>query len=532
MENYHTNKIENDECLAKGICTISPELSYLHEIIKEYAKELAFYLLKLKELGINNEKIKENIINSLSSVIIGVNYSEDQFYKIVSILYSDLYQAKEMYTSVCSKNNLKPEFVKSLIKTPKTTNISDAIRQGEKIFALKNSKATTEQKNLYEIMFSVLKNICIQLVELRSLGVDNEDAYEALLLFLNAKSLHTSSTAELHEILQKIVKLDHTLLMRLDEAKKNAYGTITPTEISLSTRANKVILISGTNIKDLELLLEATKGKGVDVYTHGHMVIAHAFPKFKSYSHLVGHFGQGVEASLLDFAAFPGAVLTTRHSFQRLENLYRSRIFTTDVIAPKGVVTIKDNNYEPLIQSALSAKGFTKDLGKVPIKITLDEKKILEKIEEVAEKIEKGEIKHFFNIGISNNLKLQKDYFEKFFKLLGKDSFVLSLSYTNGKDNVLLVESDYGLPLFYKTLEILTRKISIAELDPIVLFARCELITISNILNLKYMGIKKIYFPDCSPNLVNPSIITSLREMFDLKKYTNPKDDLKNMLKD
>lgn len=531
MENYQTNKIENDECLAKGICTISPELSYLHEIIKEYAKELAFYLLKLRELGINNEKIKENLIDSLSSVITGVNYTEEQFFRIVSILYSDLFQAKELYTSVCSKHNLKSEFVKSLLKTPKRTNLSDAIRQGEKIFAIKTSKATAEQKNLYEIMFIVLKNICIQLVELRGLGVDNDDVYESLLLFLNAKVLHTSPISELNELLQKIVKLDHLLLMRLDEAKKNTYGPITPTEVSLSTRANKVILISGTNLKELELLLEATKNRGIDIYTHGHMIIAHAFPKFKSYPHLVGHFGQGVEASLLDFAAFPGAVLTTRHSFQRLEILYRSRIFTTDIIAPKGVMVIRDNNYEPLIQSALTAKGFTRGIEKPPIKITLDEKKILDKIEEVAEKIEKGEIKHFFNIGVSNNLKLQKEYFDKFFKLLGKDSFVFSFSYSNGKDNILLVESDYGLPLFYKSLEIMTRKISIAELNPIVLLTRCELITISNILQFKYMGIKKIYFVDCSPNFVNPSTINALREMLDLKKYTTPKADLAEMIK-
>lgn len=529
MNYYQINKIEYDECVSRGICSISPALSYLHEVIKSYLKELAFYLLKLRELGIKNEKIKENVIDVISGLIIGVGYSDELFSQTVTRLCNDLSEAKELYISLCEKNNVEPDLIKSTLKIPKKVNLSEAIRQGQKIYTAKNAKTTVEQKNLLELMFNIVKSICIHLVELKELGVSDEEAYENLLLVFNARNLFTSSQ-DLYEIIEKVVKLDHTLLKQLHETREEKYGQLTPTEVSLSTRPNKAILVSGTNIKELELLLEATKGKNIDIYTHGHMFMAHAFPKFKNYPHLVGHFGGGIESYLLDFASFPGAIFMTRHSFQKIENLYRSRVFTTDIIAPKGVVIIKENNFEPLIESALTAKGFLHGREKPSIKINLDEKKILEKINEVAEKVEKGEIKHFFAIGISNHTNVQKEYFEKFLNLLGDDCFVLSFAYTNNKDNVLLVESDYGFPLVYEALQILTRKLTITDLNPIILYTRCEVHTLSNVLYMSYMGIKKIYFADCPPKLVNPSIVEALRDMFNLKKYTNPEADLKTML--
>lgn len=532
MMNFNQiNKIEYDECVARGICSISPALSYLHEFIKSYLKELAFYLLKLREFGIHNEVIKERVIEVISGLIIGVGYSDDQFSKIIMRLSEDLIQAKELYLSLCEKNNLEPKLLKSTLKIPKKITLSDAIRQGQKIYTTKNAKNTLEQKNLLELMFSIIRSICIHLIELKELGVSDEEAYEALLSLFNARNLFTE-TQELYDTIEKFVILDHTFLQKLHETREEKYGQMTPVEVSLSTRPNKSILVSGTNIRELELLLEATQGKNIDIYTHGQMLMAHAFPKLKKYPHLVGHFGEGAESYLLDFASFPGAIFMTRHSFQKVENLYRSRVFTTDTIAPKGVMIIKNNNFEPLIESALSAKGFTKVREKSPLKINLDGDIILKKINEIAEKIEQGEIKHFFVMGASNRTKSQKEYFEKFLKLLGKDSFVLSFSYTNGKDNILFAESDFGFPIFYKALQILTRKLTLKELNPIILYTRCEVHTLSNILYMKYTGIDKIYFTDCSPKLVNPTVIGFIRETFNIKKFTNPEDDFKSMLEE
>lgn len=536
MENYLKNdpleKMETDECITKGICAISPSLSFLQEVIKSYLKELAFYLLKLKELGINNEKIKENVLDVISGLIINIDYSEEQFSALTNRLYGDLSQAKDLYFSLCEKNNIKAESISLKNKNPQKKTLSDAIRQGQAIVAGKKENLSIEQKKIFELTYIVIKSICIHLAELKDLGSDEEEAYTALLNLLNIMNSPEVALEELHSTIKNIVELDHEIMQKLQNTREQNYGEIIPAEISLSTRPNKAILVTGTNLKELELLLQATQNKGIDIYTHGQMIMAHSFPKLRAYPHLFGHFGKGTDTHLLDFAAFPGAIFMTKHSFQRVEKLYRSSIFTSDIMAPRGVTIIRNNDFEPLIQAALRAKGFTENKENGTVTIDLHEKSFLQKISEVAEKIEKGEIKHLFIIGRPDYSKTQKEYFEKFLDLLRDDCFVLSFSYTNNSDNVFLVKSEYSFHLINKALKILTNNISISDLKPNILYTRCDTLTISNILQMKLMGADKIYATDCSPHLVNPTIVETVREMYGIKKYTNPKADLEEMLKD
>lgn len=530
MNHERTNKLEYDECLAKGICSISPDLAYIHELIKQYIRELSFYLLKLEEIGITNEKIKQDLIEIISGLILNVNYSEENIIKIISGLQWDLSQTKEMYKIMYNRNNLKTSFIKSFFKSTQKTSLAEATRFGQTILNTINNNTTPEQRVFLELMYFVVKSICAHIVELKDLDVSIDEAYKVLLEMFNIRHSKKRNINKLKESINESVIFDHELLLKLQETREEKFGKITPTEISLSTRPNKAILVSGTNLVELEKLLEATKGKNIDIYTHGHMIMAHSYPKFKKYPHLVGHFGRGVETYLIDFAEFPGAIFLTRHSFFKVERLYRCCIFTTDTIAPQGVMIIKNDNYGPLIKAALSARGFTQIQENPSTTITLNQKEILETLEGISKKIRKGEIKHFFTIGISNHTKAQKDYFETFLSLLGNDSFALSFSYKNDKDNLLLVKSEYGFPLLYKSLELLTRNLDIAKLNPIICFTRCEIHTISNVLYLKTLGIKNIYFTDCSPTMANPLLIESMRKAFDINKYTTPEADYKKMI--
>lgn len=526
----HKKLTPEEEALPKELCSQSPILAYLHEVIFLYLQELSYYLVQLKGLGITNMQIKDNIINVFSGIIINVEYEEKMFSEIITQLYTNLQQAKDLYSSVCKRNNLKAKFFKSVIKNPQKLSYTDAIVYGQKIFNQKFNQFSVEQMHMFGLILNILKSICIHMVELKELGIDEEKAYATLLLFLNLENSYDMLSKKIPELLNEFTKLDHNLLMDLNTIREERYGQIISKEIACSTRPNKAILVSGTNLRELELLLEATKDKNIDVYTHGHMIMAHAFPKFKKYPHLVGHFGDKPETYLMDFAEFPGAIFMTKHAFQKTDTLFRSRIYSADSIAPKGANKIINNNFEPLIQSALSAPGFNEVKEKPAIVISIDEKQILKKITDVVTKIETGKIKHVFIIGVSNNTKKQREYFETFLNLLGEDCFVLSFSYTNNKNNILLIQSDYGFPLIYKAIEILSNRISIEKLNPNILLTRCEPHTISNIIYMKNIGIKKIYFTECSPSMVNPILNNTMREVFKVKNYTSPETDLKDML--
>lgn len=533
-DNYFLGQkeINSEENLEREGFFTNPTLVFLYETMLSYLRELSFYLLELKKLGITNEVIKENVLEALSGLFAETEYSSEQFYAISSKIYSDLSQAKQIYHSISRKHNLEIKFLKHEIKNPQKLTFSEAIQQGQKLFNNKLNKFSKEQTDLFKLIFNLLKSICVHMVELKELDNDNSEAYEIVLQLLNAQNAQDINSETMEELISKLVKMDNQLLVDLYDIKSKRYGEIIPTEVSLSVRPNKAILVSGTNLIELEMLLKATKNTNIDIYTHGHMLTAHSYPKIKEYKNLVGHWGKGLESHLLDFAEFPGAVFLTKHSFYRTHNLYRSRVFTTDVIAPKSISVISNYDFQPLINAALDSKGFTKTVEKPPIKLGFDENKTIQKMKDVAERINKGEIKKVLFVGVSNKTKTQTDYFEKFLKILPDNCLALSFSYSNDKDNVLLLESDYGFPIVYKFFNIITSLSALSMVNIVALFTRCEVHTISNVIFLANFGIKKIYFTDCSPTLVEPTLIETLREKFNLKRYTTPENDLKDILAD
>lgn len=527
---YQTTQYEFDECVAKGVCSIGPTLSSLQEVILLYLGELSFYLLELQTLGVSNEKIKENIIDIISGLVENVEYSQEQFQNIANVLCDDLAQAKQLYLTLCQKHSLETHAVKSSIKIAKQITFNEAIQLGEKHFQKKSKQLSSEQKNLYEVIFLIIKSLCINLIELRDLDEDDKEAYQSILTMLSSLNFLSIPASELHEKIERFVTIDYAVSQRLYERRIEKYGPITPTEVSFSTRPNKAILVSGSNIRELELVLKATKNRNIDVYTHGAMIMGHSFPKIKEYPNLVGHFGKGPENSLLDFAVFPGAIFMTRHSMQKVEHLYRGRLFTTNTIAPRGVIIIKNNNFEPLIESTLTAKGFTTGQERPSAIIGFNEKEILQKLKTVAEKVHNKEIKHVFVIGVSNHTNTQRQYFEKLISLIKKDCFILTFSYTDGSENIMHVDSDYGYPIFYKILNLISPKMTIKDLKLTLLLTRCDQHSISNLINVKLMGVDDIYMTNCSPNMLNPTLLESLRKIYKIHNYTNPKDDLNAIL--
>lgn len=533
--NYRNHQIylkgtEYDEFIARGISYLnSPSLFFLHERIMWHLQELSFYLVRLNKLGINNEKIKNDVIEACSSMVVNIDYTPEYFSRLISRLYMEMVQAKELYISVCQKNNLEFEILKTKLKDPQKLSLSEMIQQGQKSYTQKTKKLTPDQEFFTNLLFNIGKNFIIYLVALREFGIDNEIAYQSILLMFDSGNTYINFTKI--ESINEFMRINNFLLKELENVTTETYGEITTTEVSTSIRPNKAILVTGSNLKELELILEETKDKGIDIYTHDNLIVAHAYPKLKTYPHLIGHIGENTENYLIDFNNFPGSILMTKHSLQRVENLYRGGIYTTDIIAPPSVVIIENNDFEPLIKSALRAEGFKEKTQKPPIKLNFSEKDFLEKITAIAKKIESGEIKHFFVIGSFDGTQAQKEYFDKFLNLLGNDSFVLSFSYISYKNNVLFIRfNDNWFINFYKALDILTQNIKIENLNPIILYTKWGLSTFPNVVYMKNLGINKIYLPDCSPNLFNPFFIDGFKKIYDLKIYTNPQDDLNEML--
>lgn len=530
---YQKTACEYDEFIAKGLCAANPNISALQETILLFLKELAYYLLELKKFGANNTLIKEHIIEAVSGTITNVDYNHEQFQNIITELAEDMNQAKFLYADLCAKNNSEPYFLKTAFRNLNALIFTDIIKKGERHYIKRNTEYTFEQKNLFDIIILLIKRICFKIIQIRSYNKDYEKAYETILTLLNTLNLETITPQEIKSTIEAGNLVYYDLLKQLYKVQEEFHGKRESVYISFAPRNGKAILVSGVDMTQLEEVLKHTKNRGIDVYTHGMtMLMAHTLSKFRKYPNLVGHFGKGSESSLFDFAAFPGAILMTRYLFQKVEYLYRGRLFTTDSFAPNGVIKIKDNNYEPLIQAALQAKGFTKQQQEIILRVGFRQKEMEEKVEEIIEKMKKKEIKHLYFIGILHHESEYKDYFDKFVKLMPKNCYAVSLSHERNEENILHVDSFYDYLFIYKIFEKFNEVHALDKLKITIFITKCDQYTITNIINFINMGIKDIYLCTCAPSLLNPSMMETMRKTFGIKEFSNPKEDLKETLLD
>lgn len=531
-EYYEKTTCEYDEFISKGVCANNPSLSSLQEVMLIYLKELAFYIIKLKELGANNEVIKDHIIEAISGIITNVDYNQNQFQKLVLNLAQDLSQAKTLYTNLCYKNNIEVKFLKTEFKHSKIFSIPEVIKRGERYYVKKNSEYTSEQKNLLEIMIFVIKNICMKIIQIKGFKEDYDEAYNTILTMLNSMNTENISTTFAKSTIENGTKENRNLMKRISDIQEKIYGKRESVYIPFSPRNGKAILVSGIDLTQLYSVLQATKNKNIDVYTHGMtMLMAHTLPKFREFPHLVGHYGRDSDSSLFDFAAFPGAILMTRYLFQKVEYLYRGRIFTTDEFAPSGIVKIIDNNFEPLIQAALESKGFTKAQQKVIKRVGFRQKFMEEKVQELLAKMEKNEIKHLYFIGIFHHENEYKEYFDKFLEKMPKNCFAVTLSHEKNEENILHVDSFYDYLLIYKVLEKFNEKKPLEKLNISIFITKCDQYTITNVINFINMGVKNIFLCKCAPSLINPALAETMRKTFGIYEFSKPEEDLKKTLK-
>jgi len=376
--------------------------------------------------------------------------------------------------------------------------------------------------------------LTIKITELQRLGKDHDEAYYTILSMLEMAKPKEFSEENVKIEINKAIKVYHDICKVVLQAQVELYGEITQAEVSFSSVPGKAILVSGSDFKKLEIILKAVENTEINVYTHGlEMFMAHSFPKFNSHKNLKGHFGTSLESSLIDFASFPGPILMTKGTLQKIDYLFRGRLFTFDPIAPMGVIRLNDNNLEPLIKSAQEGEGFRHSQTKPSLQVGFDEKKLNKLMDNIIDKINKKGIKHLYFIGVYNSQNfIYKEYFTKFFKLLPDNCFVFSLSYPINGKNIFHLDSFYDYTLLFKCLQRLKDEFSFDDLNLHVFLTKCDKHTISNLLYFKHIKVKDIYMCKCPPTLIGPSIITTLQDRFGIKEFSDPQNDIKETLKD
>ena len=530
MQN-NNNYIDINECTSRGSCSVSPSIAALEYLSFLFLQNISYYLLELEKLGANNKKIKKEIINVIAILVSVNDFNEKELYSTIMNEFFILKEVEKTYKNLCKNNSTQPKLLKPLNGFSAQTTLPQTISIGEKLYTKNIKNNPLKIRNLTEILNIVLKSVSLNHVKLMDFDIFDETSYKEILKTLNIFNQGKTNIQDLINCISNLANTDKNLQLLIGEQIVEKFGKIDKVAVSHSTKKGKAILVSGNNFFDLLTILDITQDKEIDVYTHSNLLIVHSFEKFKKYKNLIGHYGTSSENCILDFATFPGAILITQDFHTYNEYFYRGRLFSNDYIVPKGVTKIENGNFFPVLDAAISSKGFSKGKVKENTNIGFNLDEVNKKFDEIIEKLNSNRIKKLYIIGIDPHSEIQKEYFNEIFANLKQDEFVISFSYEFDKKNVFTINVGNYTPFVTKILKIFFNKYPINSDKITFFFTNCDVMSISGVITIKNLDAKNIYMANCSPTVINPSVIKTFKDIYDIHLTDNPIYDLKKFRK-
>ena len=340
----------------------------------------------------------------------------------------------------------------------------------------------------------------------------------------------------------------------LDEANTSAYGHPVPTSVPLLVEKGPFIVITGHDLHDLKKLLEQTEGKGVNIYTHGEMLPAHAYPELKKYPQLKGNFGTAWQNQQKEFDNIPGPVLFTTNCLMPPKPSYADCIFTTDVVGYPELKHIPEVNgkkdFTPVINKALEMGGWQEDKqltginGGTEVMTGFARNTVLGVADKVIGAVKAGAIKHFFLVGGCDGAKPGRNYYTKFVEEAPKDTMILTLACGKYRFNDLNIGDIGGIPRIldmgqcndaYSAIQVAVAlaaafECGVNDLPLTLVLSWYEQKAVCILLTLLSLGIKNIYIGPSLPAFLSSNVLNILVEKFGLKPISTPEEDLKAIL--
>ncbi|WP_175888353.1 hydroxylamine reductase [Burkholderia contaminans] len=385
-----------------------------------------------------------------------------------------------------------------------------------------------------------LKGVCAYAHHARVLGYERDDIYEgieAALAFLARDPVDVD--ALLAQALD-LGRLNLTVMELLDSANTGRFGAQQPTAVRVSPVAGKAILVSGHDLGDLHALLEQTAGTGIQVYTHGEMLPAHAYPVLKAFPHLAGNYGGAWQDQQSDFAHFPGPILMTSNCIIEPMPQYRQRIFTTGPVGWPGVRHLEHHDFSTLIRAAQALPGFPATAPEETITVGFGRHAVLGVADKVIDAVKAGQIRHFFLIGGCDGAAPGRNYYTEFAEQAPDDTVVMTLGCNKYRFNRHAFGDIGGIPRLldvgqcndsYSAIRIATAladafECGVNDLPLSLVISWFEQKAAAVLLTLLALGLRNIRLGPTLPAFVTPGVLAVLVEQFGIQPIGDAGTDL------
>jgi hydroxylamine reductase len=533
-------------CTEIGNCGKDATVAALQDVLLHLAVGASSFAHRAAALGLRDASVDAAVVKALFTTVTNVNFDPARLAVEIDRMVTARGQARALYEQGCTAKGVAPEKLGGAATFQPAAGVDALVAQGEALAVIPEriGKHGKDLAGLQELLTYGVKGAAAYAEHARVLGHEDPALYAFFHEALAYLASPSPTVEELFALSMRCGTVNLRTMEVLDAANTGAYGHPVPTPVRITPRKGKALLVSGHDLKDLELLLQQTAGKGINVYTHGEMLPAHGYPGLKKYPHLVGNYGGAWQDQQEEFDDFPGAILMTTNCIQKPRDGYKGRIFTSGLVAWPGVRHIADHDFAPVIEAALAAPGFSEDGAEKTILVGFGRNAVLGVADKVIEAVKSGALRHFFLVGGCDGARVGRNYYTHFAESVPKDCVILTLACGKYRFNTLEFGDIGGIPRLldvgqcndaYSAIQIALALAKAFGTDvnglPLSLvLSWYEQKAVAILLTLLSLGVKNIRLGPTLPAFVTPAVLSVLVEKFGLKGVTKPAADLAEIL--
>ncbi|WP_027631930.1 hydroxylamine reductase [Clostridium hydrogeniformans] len=529
-------------CTKSGVCGKVPEIANLQDLLIYQLKGISCYAKPLIEEGKSIDKeIVKFVENGLFTTLTNVNFDAE-------------FHVKMLKESQKIKENLRKKAPKSNYPREATYNLSDTkedmLKDSVEAGIMYDENLDEDIRSLRSTILYGLKGISAYGHQARFIEFNSDQVDNYYFLGLESTTNDNLSLEDMIRMTMRTGEMSVEVMRVLDEANTTRYKNPSPHKVNVNIKKGPFIIVSGHDLRDLEMLLQQTEGKGINIYTHGEMLPSHGYPELKKYKHLVGNFGSAWQNQQKEFDGIPGCILMTTNCLMRPRETYKDRIFSTSVVGWDGIKHIGiledgTKDFSEIIDKALNLGGFKEDEEVKEILVGFGHHATLSHAGDIVNAVKEGKLRHFFLIGGCDGARPGRNYYTDFAKMVPDDCVILTLACGKYRFNKLDFGTVAGLPRLldvgqcndaYSAVRIATAlgdafETDVNSLPLTIVLSWYEQKAVADLLALLSLGIKGMYLGPSLPAFISPNVFQYLVDTFQIKPISIPEEDLKDSLK-
>jgi len=523
-------------CTQVGVCGKTSEVAALQDLLTYALRGLSQFIVEGAKVGVKDAEINRFLVKGLFSTLTNVDFDPARF---VSLIGETVRLRDDLKERVAAAGG-NTSFADPAASFVPTSGEAALTAQGEEVKLPVDWEAAEDIRSLQEITLYGLRGVAAYADHAAILEEEDEDLYLAIAKKLTQLADSSIELGDWVGIALDTGKDNLRAMELLDAGNTGHFGHPEPSEVPLGHKAGKCILVSGHDLLDLENLLKATEGKGINIYTHGEMLPAHAYPELKKYSHLYGHYGTAWQNQKKEFDEFPGAILMTTNCIQKPRESYIKNIFATGLVGFPGVEYVGNHDFSRVIERALELPGFDSDADNGSVLTGFARNTVLGVADKVIEGVKGGAIKHFFLVGGCDGAKPGRNYYTDFVENTPQDTVVLTLACGKFRFFDKKLGDIGGIPRLldvgqcndaFSAVQIAVAlanafECGVNDLPLSIICSWYEQKAVAILLSLLSLGIKGIRLGPSLPAFVTPNVLGVLVENFDIKPITTVEDDM------